>query len=203
MSHMSITHEIISVLWMVFGVVWLIGRLRTKRAQRRASIGNRLLYGIPVVLAAFLMSSSRLPLPWLTTRILPRTTLLNWLALSLTVAGIGFAIWARFYLGQNWSSAVSIKVGHELIRTGPYAWVRHPIYSGLLLALFGTALAIGKSGNFIALGLFFAGFWIKSRLEENFMRKTFGEQYLEYCRDAGALIPRIRHNNASSERAEI
>ncbi len=113
-------------------------------------------------------------------------------AVSLTAAGIAFAIWARFYLGQNWSSAVSIKVGHQLIRTGPYCWVRHPIYSGILLALVGTALARVKPVGVLAIALFWLGFWIKSRMEERFRCKTFGQEYEEYSRTTGVLPPRLR-----------
>ena len=87
---------------------------------------------------------------------------------------------------------MSVKVGHELIRTGPYAWVRHPIYFGLLVALFGTALARARPLGFLAIALFWLGFSIKSRMEEEFMRTTFGERYVEYARDTGALIPKIR-----------
>ena len=101
-------------------------------------------------------------------------------------------MWARFYIGQNWSSAVTIKIGHELIRTGPYAWVRHPIYSGLLLAMIGTALACRETRGLLAIVLLWLGFWIKSRMEEGFMRKAFGPEYQEYSRSTGALIPRLR-----------
>ena len=120
-----------------------------------------------------------------------RTALIQSAGILLTAAGIAFAIWARFYLGQNWSSAVSIKVGHQLIRTGPYQWVRHPIYSGLLVALLGTALARGKMISLVALPLFFLGFWIKSRMEEQFMRKTFGQEYIDYSQSTGALVPKF------------
>jgi protein-S-isoprenylcysteine O-methyltransferase Ste14 len=119
----------------------------------------------------------------------------------LTAAGIALAFWARFYLGQNWSSAVSIKVGHQLIRTGPYNWVRHPIYSGILLALVGTVLERGKPAGPLAIALFWLGFWIKSRMEERFMRKTFGHEYEEYSRTTGALVPRL-HISAPSRSTE-
>src|SRR5439155_10935097 len=95
------------------------------------------------------------------------------------------------YIGQNWSGTVTIKVGHTLIRTGPYRWVRHPIYSGILLAMIGTALARGKPISVLAIVLFWFGFWFKSRLEEQFMRKTFGQEYDEYARSTGALVPKL------------
>jgi protein-S-isoprenylcysteine O-methyltransferase Ste14 len=183
---------ICSLLWIVFAVVWIVAWLRTKRTQERAPLRARLLYSIPIAVGSWLTFSDNIPGGWARSHIIPKNTLVEAIAIFLTAAGIAFAIWARFYLGQNWSSAVSIKVGHELIRTGPYAWVRHPIYSGLLLALFGTALARGKAIGLIALPLFWLGFWIKSRFEEQFMRKTFGQEYEEYSSSTGGLVPKVR-----------
>src|SRR5579864_3022033 len=184
------TANICSALWLVFAAVWLIAMLQTKRTQETKPFGSRLLYGTPVAVASYLMFTNHLPFAWTRIHLLPRTTTLDAVALFLTAAGISFAIWARFYIGKNWSSAVTIKVGHQLIRTGPYAWVRHPIYSGLLLAMIGTALARREPRGLLAFVLLWLGFWIKSRMEEGFMRKTFGEEYQEYSRTTGALIPR-------------
>ena len=186
------TAAVCSTLWAIFGAVWLIAWLKTKPTQQRAPIGSRLLYGLPVLAGLYLLVADNPVVGGAGGRILSRNPALDASAIILTAAGIAFAIWARFYLGQNWSSAVSVKVGHELIRTGPYAWVRHPIYSGLLVALLGTALAHATPVGFLALALFAIGFWIKSRMEEQFMRKTFGEDYLAYTRETGALIPKIR-----------
>jgi protein-S-isoprenylcysteine O-methyltransferase Ste14 len=184
--------EVCSTLWMIFGAIWLIAWLKTKPTQQRAPVGLRLRYGVPVLAASYLMFTDNPVFGGGGGRILPRNPALDALAIVLTAAGIAFAVWARSYLGGNWSGAVSVKVGHELIRTGPYAWVRHPIYSGLLVALFGTALARSRPVGFLAIALFLLGFWIKSRIEEEFMHKTFGEHYAEYARETGALIPKIR-----------
>lgn len=184
--------RICSELWLALSLVWLVAWLRTKRTQERADFGARLLYGLPVFFSFFLVFRDNIRVGWLGSTIIPRNIWIEGLAVLLTAAGIAFAIWARFYLGENWSSAVSIKVDHELIRTGPYAWVRHPIYSGLLLAMLGTGLARGEPRGLLALILLWLGFWIKSRMEEGFMRKTFGQEYQEYSRSTGALIPRIR-----------
>jgi protein-S-isoprenylcysteine O-methyltransferase Ste14 len=182
--------NICTTLWLVFASVWILAWLRTKATQEKAPLSSRLLYGLPVTVGSYFMFSDAWP--WGRGHILPRSSALDWSAVVLTTVGIGFAVWARFYLGQNWSGAVSVKVGHELIRRGPYNWVRHPIYSGLLLALIGTALERDKWIDFAAIALIGLGFCIKSRLEEQFMRKTFGEQYAEYSRQTGALIPKLR-----------
>lgn len=180
------------ITWMLFLVVWLIAAIRTKQTQERAPVGSRVAYGIPVLIGAYLMFASNPAFGRLYTHIIPRSAAIENIGLLLTVAGIALAIWARFYIGQNWSGNVTIKVGHELIRTGPYRWVRHPIYSGILLAIFGTALAKGEAVGVISIALFWLGFLIKSRKEEEFMRKTFGEQYVEYSRMTGALVPKLR-----------
>ncbi len=179
-----------AILWSVFLLVWLIGWLLTKRTQERAPFTTRLAYGVPITFGSYLIFAKNPALTRL-PRLLPEGMPFETLALVLTVSGLAVAIWARFYLGKNWSGAVTIKVGHELIRRGPYRWVRHPIYSGLLLALLGTALRRGRVVDLFAVPLFALGFWIKIRQEERFMRKTFGEQYTEYGQSTGALVPRL------------
>ena len=186
------TMQICSLIWTALLLVWLIAWLRTKRTQERAPFASRLAYGVPVGLASWLLFSDNLPFPWLQDRIIPKNIYTEAAAIALTALGIGFAIWARFYLGQNWSSAVSIKVGHQLIRTGPYSLVRHPIYSGMILAIIGTAIARRDSRGFVSVVLLWLGFLIKSRMEERFMRKTFGPEYENYAQSTGAIFPRLR-----------
>ena len=184
--------DICSYLWTILLVVWTIGWLRTKRTQERAPFASRLLYGVPVVLACYLLFNRDLKLGWLDARLVPHNTFLDIAAVTLTALGVALAIWARFYLGQNWSSAVSVKVGHELIRTGPYSWVRHPIYSGIILGMIGTTLARPEPRGLLAIVLLWFAFSIKFRMEEQFMRKTFGPEYDDYSRTTGALVPRLR-----------
>jgi protein-S-isoprenylcysteine O-methyltransferase Ste14 len=186
------TANICAFLWIIFVLVWLMASLKTKHTSERELFSSRLLYGIPIGIGSYLMFTNNLPFAWERTQLLARTTRLAAAVICLTAAGISFAIWARFYLGRNWSSAVTIKIGHELIRTGPYARVRHPIYFGLLVALAGTGLARDKLIALPAIALLWLGFWIKSRMEERFMYKAFGEQYVEYTKSTGALIPRFR-----------
>jgi protein-S-isoprenylcysteine O-methyltransferase Ste14 len=182
--------RICAILWEFLWLVWLIAWLRTKPTQERAGFGSRLLYGLPVFVAFYLMFGD-MRFGWLETRIIPHNVLVDASGVALTALGVTLAIWARFYIGQNWSSAVSIKVRHQLIRTGPYAWVRHPIYSGLLLAMIGTAIARREPRGFVGFALLWLAFVIKSRMEEGFMRKTFGAEYEEYSRVTGALVPRV------------
>jgi len=105
------------------------------------------------------------------------------------VTGLGFAVWAREHLGTNWSRSVTIKQGHELITTGPYAVVRHPIYTGILAGFLGTAIALSQMRGFIAFVLIFFALWLKLRMEEQWMRSQFGETYTTYSRHTAALVP--------------
>jgi len=131
-----------------------------------------------------------LPAP-LTKRLLTEGSGLALGALLLVIAGMLFAYWARVHLGRNWSGEVIVKVGHTLITSGPYRWVRHPIYGGMTLALVGTALAIGAPYGFIALALILFGFLVRVRLEEALMRDTFPGEYDRYSRHTARLIPGV------------
>ena len=128
-------------------------------------------------------------LGWLATPLLPVTALRFRLALLLLAAGLAFTVWARAHIGRNWSGTVTLKEGHELIRSGPYALVRHPIYTGLLLAFTGTAIACGDPAAVIGLVLVLVSFLYKLRIEEGFMRALFPEQYASYAAGVPALVP--------------
>jgi protein-S-isoprenylcysteine O-methyltransferase Ste14 len=112
-----------------------------------------------------------------------------WSLVAITIGGCAFAVWARATLGSNWSSIVTVKQDHELILRGPYSVVRHPIYSGLLLALTGTAIAVGEIRAFIGLGLAIIGFLLKSTAEEKFMCEEFSTEYTRYRQRVRRLIP--------------
>jgi protein-S-isoprenylcysteine O-methyltransferase Ste14 len=178
-------------LWLAFWVLWMLAALRTKRAAERVDFTHRLYYTIPVLVAYYCMFGAEIGLPWLDKRILPRTQELAIAAIAITLAGLAFAVWARVYLGRNWSSAPTIKEHHQLIRSGPYRLVRHPIYSGLLLAMAGTFMANGRVRGALAVVVVWLGWMVKIRMEEEFMARAFGAEYEDYRRTTGALFPRI------------
>jgi protein-S-isoprenylcysteine O-methyltransferase Ste14 len=107
----------------------------------------------------------------------------------LCVIGLVFALWARVTLGRNWSGVVTLKEGHELVERGPYRFVRHPIYTGILTMFFATALAQGHLSGFVGTLLMFGSFWIKLRDEEKLMLLQFPERYADYRRRAKRIIP--------------
>jgi len=107
----------------------------------------------------------------------------------LTVIGLLFSVWARIHLGQNWSGMVTLKEGHKLIRTGPYAITRNPIYTGLLLAAVGTAISKTTGDAFIGVPFFLIAFLIKIRREQKFMAAEFGEEFQQFMREVPSLVP--------------
>ena len=111
--------------------------------------------------------------------------------LLLTIFGLFIAQWARVILGTNWSGSVTFKEDHELTEQGPYAYVRHSLYTGLLLMFLGTAVVAGTLGALIGFPVLFIGCWIKLKREEAMMTKHFGEEYLRYTTRVKALIPHV------------
>ena len=173
----SLGVDIISGCWLVFVAVWIIAALSTKRALYRETQAQRLRYWVLLVIACFLQFyGRRLPYPF-NIRILPHVALNAWTAAVLCVIGLASAIWARLTLGRNWSGVVTLKEEHELVERGPYRFVRHPIYTGILTMFFATALAQGKLSGFVGTLLMFASFWIKLGREEELMLQQFPERY--------------------------
>ena len=183
--------RIISSCWILFAVIWLVAAFWTKRSVHRESRWQRLGYTIPLLVGAYLVfKGNRLSHP-LDLRLIPRVDALAWTAVVLCIAGLAFCIWARFTLGRNWSGVVTLKGSHELIPRGPYALVRHPIYTGLLIMFAATVLVLGHVAGLIALPLVFVSIWIKLRHEEKLMLQKFPDQYAGYQRRVKRLIPFI------------
>jgi protein-S-isoprenylcysteine O-methyltransferase Ste14 len=177
------------VVWIFFFLYWPIKAANTKTTRRLEPVASRILRALIFLIAIALLVTTRIPLRWLYLQLWPAGFWPFWLGAAITITGLLFAVWAREHLGRNWSSAVTIKQGHELITTGPYAVVRHPIYTGILAGLLGTAIALSQVRGFIAFALFFLAFWIKFHMEEQWMRSQFGEAYDRYAHRTAALVP--------------
>jgi protein-S-isoprenylcysteine O-methyltransferase Ste14 len=179
-------------LWLAWLAIWLVWAFQSKKTQQRESIASRFSYTILVWIAGSLMLSQQHWQGWWSYQLLPYRPWIGWAGVVLTALGFALCFWARFVLGGNWSGTVTIKVDHELIRTGPYRFVRHPIYTGIVVAMLGTALALDQWRGLISVLLLWLGFTIKRLKEEQFMRQTFGDRYTDYARTTGAIFPSLR-----------
>jgi protein-S-isoprenylcysteine O-methyltransferase Ste14 len=184
--------RVIQLLWLLLMVYWIAGATRSKPTRRTEW---RAWSWIRLALTVFIFASLFSPaarIGWLAQRFVPQTFALAVTGLILTALGIGLAAWARYTLGRNWSAAVALKQSHELVSTGPYARIRHPIYSGVLLGLVGTALAIGEWRALLAVVVLAASWLVKARKEEALLAEEFGEAFAVHRSRTGMFLPRLR-----------
>lgn len=175
------------MLWLAWGGYWLLAARNVKQNLGKESVAAQLGHLLPLALAALLLLMPAYPV--ISMPLIARTQATVYAGLALTVAGMLFTLWARASLGRNWSALVAIKHGHELIVAGPYAYVRHPIYSGLIVAFAGGCLAQGELRSLLALVIVILTFYCKLKREEQWLAQTFGTQYEMYKHKVKALIP--------------
>jgi protein-S-isoprenylcysteine O-methyltransferase Ste14 len=190
----DVQRYLIPALWLAWLLYWAVAAIGAKATVREESFASRLSHTVPLAVGVALLAALRLPVAWLTARFVPHAT--GWWGLGVIFVGLGLAISvaARLSLGANWSSMVTLKQHHELIHIGPYRWVRHPIYAGLLLAVLGTAIALGEWRGVIALVLVTVAFQRKIAVEERFLTRHFGEAYTRYRREVSSLVPLLRRD---------
>ena len=180
---------IIAVLWIVWILYWRASAFRTKATERHESASSRASHIIPVVVGAVLIGIPSVPPAWIHRRMLVDPLPLYWIGTILVGVGLVFSIWARRHLGMNWSATITLKEGHVLVRSGPYRWVRHPIYTGLLLALLGTALSRNDWCALLGFAVVTAALVRKLSIEERWMLSAFEDEYRQYKAHVPALSP--------------
>jgi protein-S-isoprenylcysteine O-methyltransferase Ste14 len=188
---MSIPITIIGLSWLGLWAYWLIAALTAKRAartfSRRPAWKFRLVLFVVLVILIRLLASAHLH-GYALRRVYVPGALAAYIGAVTCFAGVAFAVWARVYIGRNWGMPMSLREGHELVTSGPYAYVRHPIYSGILLALVGTALATAPP-VFVVFFLCLGGFYYAARAEERDMTEQFPDAYPAYKQRTKMLIP--------------
>jgi len=177
--------------WYGFAAYWVITALRVKRTKAREKSLDRLITVVVVVCAYLLLFDQKIRFGPLDRRLLPSDLWIVYLGIAVTFVGAGIAIWARYCIGEYWSARVTLKEGHQLIRSGPYAYVRHPIYTGMLVACIGTALVLGEWRGVLAIVLLLAAHSRKAMREESMLTCEFGDQYTSYRQCTGFLFPRL------------
>ena len=189
---MNTLPQIASVSWMVYGIYWALSARGVKKDRKRnRRWWDSFLFRFLIVLAIAIFPWYRLPFGPPRSFFLPTSnSVLRIIGLVLCEGGIAFAIWARREIRRNWSSGPAIKEGHELITSGPYSMVRHPIYTGILTALLGTSILCGVQWCIV---LWFIGTTFVFRIPEEkiFMTQLFPNLYSEYKKSTAALVPFI------------
>ncbi|QUD88672.1 methyltransferase family protein [Phenylobacterium montanum] len=189
--------NVIFWIWDAWALSWVIAALWAAPAARRVSLWDQGLYWAITALGIWLLLVVRVPAGAAPGHIWVMDEAPGWLLVAVTAAGLGFCWWARLHLGQLWSGTVTRKAGHHVVDTGPYALVRHPIYSGLILAGAATALLRGAVSGFAGAALMALGFWIKARIEERFLSSELGDDaYEAYRRRTPMLIPGLGRQGA-------
>jgi protein-S-isoprenylcysteine O-methyltransferase Ste14 len=179
--------RIIYELWEAWAASWVLASVWSARTAVRMPLGVTMAYQIPQFFGAVLLLAPVAQLWW------PVAEPVRWAMAGLVAAGFAFCWWARLHLGRLWSGAVVRKEGHHIVDTGPYALVRHPIYTGLILSGFATAVARGGLVPLAGAGLIVVAWTIKARLEERLLRAELGAAaYDAYAQRTPMLVPFTR-----------
>ncbi len=179
--------DICGWLWMAWAFYWVVSANFTLKTKKNETIA-RLQHTIPTffgMVAIFHRGS----VPALDWGHLHHCIPVAWLGVLITLAGQGFAVWARIHLGKYWSGTVALKENHKLVTSGPYAFVRHPIYTGLLSAVLGSAMAAGTWEALAGFAAMVPAYILKWKREEWVMSREFGTEYDSYKKRTKAILP--------------
>jgi protein-S-isoprenylcysteine O-methyltransferase Ste14 len=176
-------------MWLIWAIYWFIAARFVKATRLKESRRERLQHVVPLVIG-FLLIFHRGQSGILCGRLYASRPV-ELAGLAITAGGLLFAVWARVHLGGNWSGIVTLKKDHELIRSGPYRFVRHPIYTGYLGGVLGAAIVAETGDAFIGFAIVLVALLFKMRREEAFLTGEFGEEYQAYKREAATLVPFI------------
>lgn len=194
MNRIQMLH-VLGWIWSVFGIYWLAAGFRAKAEQTSESPVYRVVRLSILVVTFTLLFAKWTAIGPLGSSFLSPHSVQRGAGFFFAIAGIGLATWARVHLGQFWSDKVVLKVDHQLIRTGPYARLRHPIYSGVLLGVAGTALVLGEWRGVLAFAILLANYSIKARREDHVLARAFAKTFNDHKNRAGFLLPRLRTRN--------
>lgn len=183
----------IFIAWDLFFASWLIAAFWAAPAAGRVAWRDQAIYWLITGLGAYLLLGVRVPPGPAPGRLWVISGPAGWAFVVPAILGFAVCWWARLHLGRLWSGSVTRKADHHVVDTGPYALVRHPIYTGLIMAGLATALLRGTILGLAGAGLMALGFWIKARIEERFLASELGEAaYADYRRRTPMLIPGLR-----------
>jgi protein-S-isoprenylcysteine O-methyltransferase Ste14 len=186
--------KLLALIWLAWVVSWVVAAFWSGRTRTHVATLDSWIYRLPILIGAiFLMP--------LTERVLGAAplyhvgTLGTYVLALVTVLGISFTWWARIHLGRFWSNAITHKEDHRIIDTGPYGMVRHPIYTGLIIAILATGIAVGTWTALLGALFICFGEWQKARMEEGFLSVELGQEaYRNYSRRVPMIVPFLRRS---------
>jgi len=189
----------IYLLWGVWLLSWITARIWIAPTIKRAGVVPEILYRIVIlagIVLLFGLYSTGFEMKyrfWDPLRGVP-----GWVMLAPVLTGLAFSWWARAFLGPLWSGSITRKNNHRIVDTGPYALVRHPIYAGIILSLFATAVVLGTPTSFAGVALMVLAFYAKARREERYLREELGpEAYDAYAKRVPMLVPHLKRAGAA------
>lgn len=180
------------LVWDAWAASWVAAALWARRATGRpswrAQAPNLIVSAVGFIILFTMQPFRTDPSP---QRLWLAPEWVCWVAVGFSILGFAFCWWARVTLGALWSGTVTVKRDHKVIENGPYRWVRHPIYTGILAALAGQAVIVGTASGLLGFALTVLGFVMKATLEEGFLKKALGaEAYESYAARTPMLAPR-------------
>lgn len=187
----DIIHTLMNIAWGILIMYWFISGITAKRSAFKENLLKQFIYyWLPLILAIYLLGpDERYGNSLISGNFVSNTNLSGLIGLLLCYLGLVIACWSRYLLGKNWSVSVQKKEDHELIKKGAYKFIRHPIYSGLILMFLGNAIILGRWRGLAAVSIVFISFWFKLKKEEQWLTDLFGNKYREYILETKAIIP--------------
>jgi protein-S-isoprenylcysteine O-methyltransferase Ste14 len=184
----------IAALWVGWWISWMMAAFWSARTIGRPAVGSQFGYRLLTVVGAFLLFRTLDQGPRAAMMLWRAPVVVQWVMAALVLVGLLFTWWARVHLGRFWSGNVTRKADHHVVDSGPYGIVRHPIYTGIILASFATAAASGSALAWLGAAIMTLGWIVKARLEERFLRDQLGAQaYDDYARRVPMLMPGAAH----------
>lgn len=183
---------LLAAIWLTWLASWIIASLWSGQTRKQVLSAESLRYRLPIYLGGILFTPGTAKL-FGDARLWAPTETGTYAAALVTLAAIAFTWWGRIHLGRFWSNTITHKAGHRVVDTGPYALVRHPIYTGLITGMLATGLAVGTLTAIVGAILISFGMWQKARIEEVFLAQELGaDAYGAYCRKVPRIVPFLR-----------
>ena len=182
---------VVAIAWAGLGLFWAAPAKGPQSAEFKWYRPIRLLILAAVFSLLFWKATAIGPLG---KRFVPDISAIGIAGLVATSCGLFVASWSRIALGRYWSDKVILQAEHQLIRSGPYSYLRHPLYSGVLLAVLGTALVLGEVRGLVSFGVLLINYLIKAKREERILAERFGPEFNSHVARTGFLLPRLRRS---------